>query len=488
MAPKRTSLEIFPPPRPGVAPETGRSAPRVEAPPVPVKPKGSESGLDAVRSRAGEAFGELSRCGEKVKERAGYILKLRSGTATPEEVERNRSERIKGGRRMHGRLESNLIVRARAGKKELKVFQAAARIEITSYEKIIFVEEYFHLTGTLLSIDDPNLVEKKKAFLGDSGRLRGCKTKKERFVVIRQLLEAQKGTVKVKASIDEVDKTLVTFAAHEDKIGVYSAVIASDKASAAFVQKAAVTDNPEQAFAAAAEADPEVKALYEQYQRTWYQEQFSDVFPPETSAVPGATPPEPQQVFNAQRVIEAAGVRFDLAGGSNTGEIRFGSMVREAAVLNVNGEPKLFIYDKNADRGVRGPLELSNVRPELLYSMVDEYFSDKFREFATAESEKDPTKVADSRLLKICHALLPEIADNTGNSLDGRQRRIIANLARLFAAPDKESVSMDDKTRAFVEKMAAHPEQAAFAKDMLARRGFADRGVTISGFLAGLPS
>lgn len=446
-----------------------------------------------VEARAEKAFDELtsrdklSRSAEYVKEWGEYILKLRLGTATPEEVERHRSERRKEGLRMHGRLESNLIVRARADKKELKVFQAAARIEITSYEKIMFVEEYFHLTGTLLSIDDPDLIEKKKAFLGDSGRLRGCKTKKERFVVIRQIIEKQEGTVKAPID-DEVDRTFVTFVAQEDKIGVYSAVIASDKASAAFVQKAAATDDSEKAFAAAAEADPEVKALYEQYQRTWYQEQFSDVFPSETSVVPGATPPEPRQIFNAQRVIEEAGVRFDLAGGSNTGEIRFGSMVREAAILNVNGEPKFFIYDKNADRGVRGPLELSNVRSELLYSMVDEYFSDKFREFATAESEKDPTKVADSRLLKICHALLPEIADNTGNSLDGRQRRIIANLARLFAAPDKESVSMDDKTRAFVEKMAAHPEQAAFAKEALARRGFADSGVTISGFLAGLPS
>jgi hypothetical protein len=172
--------------------------------------------------------------------------------------------------------------------------------------------------------------------------------------------------------------------------------------------------------------------------------------------------------------IHESGIIIHM-GSQNLGEVHFGAMVRRVALYSVNGKPKLFIYDRNADRGIRGPIDPAEVRAELAHALIDDYFSQKFREFATSAAEKDPSKILDRRLFKIVHAFLPSGSDEHMDTLDALQRRIIRNIAILFATPDSTHISLQDKARFLNERISSQPDRLAIAKRKLHERDFPEK-------------
>ncbi|GEM_PF-5141171 len=248
---------------------------------------------------------------------------------------------------------------------------------------------------------------------------------------------------------------------------------------ASFVQKAAVTGDVQKVFEESLQqAPPEIQEQYRRYRETCESQAMVGFFqpPPEVAGAQVGLLSREQSIF-AVRTIEDDGITLHL-GANNLGEIHFGSLVRNVALYSVHGQPKLFIYDENADKGIVGPVDLKEVRATLGNMVIDTYFSERFREYSTRNTEQDPTKVVDASLIKIAHAFLPNMEADQ-ETLDARQQAVLSRLARLLVAPDVRYVSMGDKVK-FLQRVVADPSQTDAARKFLAEGDFLASAETIS--------
>jgi hypothetical protein len=306
-----------------------------------------------------------------------------------------------------------------------------------------------------------------------------AKTKESRKLVATQFLQQmgvgipEDPTVRARA-----EKALVVFGVQDDK----SKLVLQAIKTKAFVDTAVRTGDTTQAFQAAVESSPELKKQYEQYVKTWEQEQFKEVFGVKTVAteVPGAGTPDMPQIFEAERAIENSGVRVQFGNG-NEGRIFLGDLSRDAAIVTVEGKTKLVVYDKNADRGFVGPIEPSQAKETMRGIAIDAYFTKKFQEFSTMDSEKDPAKMKDAKLLDAVHKFLPNGGEGNSDKLSTDEKAIIENLVKLLVKTDKEIVLTEDKVRFLLEYVAVDPQRLAKAKKLLStKRGDEDKGLSLA--------
>lgn len=299
-----------------------------------------------------------------------------------------------------------------------------------------------------------------------------------------RIAQQVKGTFHLPESAEELRFFLVEFKTTGVPLETLAAAFQNEKFTRAFTAQAARTSDVQQAFEASLQqAPPELQEQYRRYQEVCQSESMADVFKPPPK-IDGARvePLSPDQSLFAVHTIKADGIVLHM-GENHRGEVHFGSMVRDVALYSVNGKPRLFIYDENADKGVVGPVDPIEVRAALSNIVIDTYFSEKFREFSTSGTEQDPTKVVDTALFKIVHAFLPEMRDGSSEELYARQQRMLANLARLLVAPDKKYVSIADKVE-FLRRVVDDPAQQDAARKFLAENDFSvpENTVTISDF------
>lgn len=286
-------------------------------------------------------------------------------------------------------------------------------------------------------------------------------------------------------SAEELMMFLVQFKMTGAPLEIFVRAFENEQFTASFVRHAAVTGDVQKVFEESLQqAPPEIREQYRRYRETCESQALVDFFqaPPEVAGAEVVSPSQDQSIFAIQ-TIEDNGVILHL-GANNLGEIHFGSLVRNVALYSVDGQPKLFIYDENADKGVVGPIDPKEVRAALGNIVVDTYFSEKFMEFSTRDSEQDPTKVVDASLFKIAHAFLPEM-EVQQEVLSARQKAVLSNLVRFLVAPDASYVSMGDKVL-FLRRVAADPAQTDAARKFLAENDFSasEKAISMSDFEA----
>ncbi|MDP2643286.1 MAG: hypothetical protein Q8P62_05590 [Candidatus Peregrinibacteria bacterium] len=242
--------------------------------------------------------------------------------------------------------------------------------------------------------------------------------------------------------------------------------------------------DPEEAFEKAMKKSSlKLQKSFEKYSKQWQSSNVSDVFSENVVTVAGVKVEVPagDDVKAAVAAYQQEGVRIDIPADSHVGMVHIGSgIVREVAMYYVNGSPKLFVYDGNADKGVRGPIDSAKAKEAFFEMSIDDYFSKKFREFATFDSEKDPTKVADNKLLKVAHAFFPDSALNK-IALDAGTRQLLDNFAYLCVTPDERYLSMNKKIDLF-DLIANDPLTSYDAKKILSERNFVKTKGTLSVF------
>lgn len=228
---------------------------------------------------------------------------------------------------------------------------------------------------------------------------------------------------------------------------------------------------------------PELQKSFQSYSQQWQSPGISDVFPggPTTIAGVKVEIPSSDNVVAAVAAYQQEGVQIDIPPNGNAGVIRIGDAVtREAAVYFVDGTSKLFVYDQNADEGVRGPIDLKAAQEIFFEISVDDYFSRKFREYSTLDSEKDPTKIVDNRLSKMAHAFFPS-SELRKVTLDIRTRQLLDNLAYLCVTPDERYASIDKKIN-FFDRIVIDPLSSWAAETLLSESNFTKKQSTLSTF------
>lgn len=340
-------------------------------------------------------------------------------------------------------------------------------------------EVFTAFTRTPIALANPKADEELKKFDDYFPENFEDKPEQERLAIVERVA-AQLG---IKDDPRTLDALVLDLEKQKSDVGFLS----REQVIVAMSAQSARTDNPEEAFAAAVASSPELRREYEAYVSVWRSEHVSSVYGPEIPQVDGAKVEKLSRdaSFFVVHTIEDQGLKLHL-GENNLGEIHFGSMMRDVALYSVDGQPRLFIYDENADKGVVGPVDPKEVRVALGNIMIDTYFSGKFQEFSTSGTEQDPTKVADAALFGIAHKLLPEM-EKGQEDLNENQHYILDNLARLFVRPDTQYVSMGDKTE-FLRRVVNDPALRDEARNFLLENDFSapDNMMTMSDFESAL--
>jgi len=242
--------------------------------------------------------------------------------------------------------------------------------------------------------------------------------------------------------------------------------------------------DPEEAFEKAMKKSSlKLQKSFKKYSKQWQNSSVSDVFSENTGTVAGVKVevPSGDEVKAAVVAYQQEGVHIDIPSGGNVGVVHIGNEIeRDAAIYYVDGSPKLFVYDRNADEGIRGPIDSSKAKEAFFEMSIDDYFSKKFREFATFDSEKDPTKVADNKLLKVAHAFFPDSALNK-IALDVGTKQLLDNFAYLCVTVDEKYLSMSKKID-FFDRISNDPLASYAAKKILSERDFVKERGNLSVF------
>jgi hypothetical protein len=228
------------------------------------------------------------------------------------------------------------------------------------------------------------------------------------------------------------------------------------------------------------QGSPELQKSFNDYFRQWQSPGVADVFPPNPDTMAGVKVETPSnaQIRSGLKAYQQEGIKIDISPESHTGIVYIGdTIMREAAIYLVDNAPRLFIYDHNADKGIRGPIAPDKGKDLFFEISVDDYFSRKFREFSTVDSEKDPTKLGDNKLLKIVHAFF-SLAALQNVKLDINSRQLLDNLAYLTVANDDHYVSIMDKVQ-FFDRIINDPLKSWAAKNLLSKKDFTKKGYSL---------
>lgn len=260
--------------------------------------------------------------------------------------------------------------------------------------------------------------------------------------------------------------------------------VKDETARAEFIKLIEQGEDYDKAFEEAIKkGSPELQKSFQSYSQQWQSPSISDVFPGEPTTIAGVKVeiPSSNNVVAAVAAYQQEGVRIDIPPNSNAGTIHIGDTVtREAAIYIVGNASKLFIYDQNADGGIRGPIDSKGAQEALFEIYIDDYFSRKFREYSTLDSEKDPTKVVDNKLLKMVRAFFPSSKLHK-TTLDTRNRQLLDNLAYLCVTPDDKYPSISKKT-GFFDRIVIDPLSSWAAETLLSESDFTKKQGTLSTF------
>lgn len=227
-------------------------------------------------------------------------------------------------------------------------------------------------------------------------------------------------------------------------------------------------------------ASPEVRERFNAYLERW---RAMDRANANQQSLPGRSADltsMPSQ--SAVSEIETSGAVFrHFAGGQC--EIQFGMTARPAHLRSLeNGKVALFIEDKEADRGVRGPLDPSQAADEMWKIKIDDYVSRKFREFLPRTEEKDAAQIPDVQLDKMARALFPRIFEAHGEELEPAQKSLLDNFAALLAEPDPKYLFVGDKLKFLEERVLGQKDRLEIVRKMLGERtSRSGRNYSISG-------
>lgn len=407
-------------------------------------------------------------------------LKAHTEGFEPDEAQRgidgrtkSRSESRERGFYFGGHTVKNVYRRTsilkKAGKKRNEI-QKAVVSDCHHEFRMAQVQVYTVITGKKVRLIDPKTDELLRQLDKAVPDNYADQSRPERLRIIEQITP-QLG---IQAAPEVVDAAFLDLKNVEDHTSITVDTV-NDKKGFDEIWKQSDTADPEQAFLEAIkQSSQKVRARYQEYLETWQAESVSAIFTPlEINGVPVESLSE-VALQNAKQIIKTGtGITLNMEEG-NYGTIEFGDFFGGCALHSVNGEPKLFIYDRNADRGVRGPIDPAEIRSELAHALIDDYFSEQFRQLVPQGSEVDPQKIADAKLFKIVHAFLPPGSDEHMDTLNALQRRIMRNLAILFATPNPNSeyISLEDKAR-FLNNLK--PDRLAIAKIKLQERDFPEK-------------
>lgn len=438
-------------------------------PGAPITREKAREGIAGVRDRAEAAMRELE-----------YEMRVMTGEMKREFMKARVDARLefrkkgKKGFFIDYALTSRIYERMRTfrnKRKEWKRARLEAKQDLVRYRRAREFEALSVITHVSVPAGDTKQLARAFRRLDDAVPENFEHLKKEEQLRISGAVVTQFGVsedpVYVRAVLLDLEK-------QKDDAAFMERALEEERVAMALISQSAETDDPEKAVTEALkEGSPELQKAYEEYLEVWRSENVVDVFAAPMPEISGAEVLSLSEERAAAAVTEIheSGVIIHM-GSQNLGEVHFGTMVRRVALYSVNGEPKLFIYDRNADRGVRGPIDPTEVRAELAHALVDDYFSEQFLDLVGRGSEADPQKIADAKLFGIVHAFLPPGSDEHMDRLDATQRYIIRNVAILFATPDSTHISLEDKARFLNERIASQPDRLATAKRKLNERDF----------------
>lgn len=390
-----------------------------------------------------------------------YIQAWVEGKVDPKQIAERFRMRAEEARTKRVEYARTVALRLTAYNGDRRKVREATERDIRLQTRIARHELYWKLTGSVMKIGDTAAEREVDArldhpFLRGIGRFKKEERDKkcEQFIRDRHI----KGL-----SAPEVSGLAVSHFKSEQEMQVVSNLVADKPALTAFEKTVKQGKTADQALEAAAAASPDgFGKKYREYVATWEQEQFKEILePPVLDVIPGAAPPGESQIAEAQRAIPA-GVTFNIENG-NEGEIQFGSLIRDAAIISVNNQPRLVVYDSNADRGFVGPTEPAKAKEVMRSIAIDAYFTEQFQKSSTLDSEKDPAKMRDAKLLDVVHKFLPNGGEGQTDRLTDLERGLVENLVRLLVKPDKEFISVQDKAK-FLLRIAEDESSDRFVK------------------------
>lgn len=418
---------------------------------------------DEVRDSAEKAFKEMEKS-----------ARLDAGTLKVAEAVADYDAARREGVSLKGKLAGRVFEVLKATPSDPRLVKNRLEHEISREGIELEAKGFMVLHEKQVKLADPKARVEIKKFFGEVvAEYAQCKTKTDCDVIIERFRQKNGITGKNK---QEVAKVVAILAQQKGKTTIMSKLVNNPKSLQILIQQSFITSDPEQALYSAVMASSEAKKEYEAYVELWSQEQFQDVVGQEMSANAGgdlatSSPATPEEAAAFVDFIRQSGVEVHL-GENNFGEIHFGEHSRDIVVCRVDGETSIFIKDRDADRGVRGPLSPQAVPLELGNIVLDAYFSEKFR-MAQREGTSDPTSVADAKLFHFIHELLPNLEQSGVFRLSGKEKKLLANLAGLFAGPDEDRkfALMADKVR-FFERVMANPAASHFARELLQTKTF----------------
>lgn len=466
-------------PKPPKEKPKAKSAPRARPAPAPTTPEKAREGIAGVRANA-----------EAIFKRLDYYAKVAFGDIPPELMRANTDARLnlrkipKKGLRfdrdylvpLHERMRSH-----RKKKKPLKEAIAKGLDDNRRFLRARQIEAMFVATGLRVKIGDTQAIAEARRKFCEIIPDDLPSSKEEQLHIAQNVIQQFDSS----ADPEYVRTVIVDLEKQEDDAVLFERALQEEQVAQAFAEQSVAIDDPEKAFAEALKkGSPELQKAYDEYLAFWNSESVADVIAPLMPEILNVSLETASEVQTRAAVseIHESGVTIHM-GSQNYGEVHFGTLVRPCALYAVNGEPKLFIYDRNADRGVRGPIDPTEVRAELAHALMDEYFSEQFRHFAGAGSEVDPQKIADAKLFKIVHAFLPPGSDEHMDRLDATQHKIIRNLAILFATPDSTThISLENKARFLEAQIISQPDRLAMARRWLQENDLTSEKLTFSEF------
>lgn len=409
--------------------------------------------------------GKVERMGECTVEMSVYMKSWSDGTVDSRQVDRYLRARLEMAHTKEIEYFGVMRSRAKANNGDLIKVKEGTERDVRSQREIARYELYYGLTHEVVKPGDKTGERKVNSLLGHPFvKSMGSLNREEMNRGFGEFMRVNKNRIKVAAP--EAKNLLVSDFKWGQEMQV-AFKLTNDKNALAAFNKAVVVDgkNANQALEDAMQASPDFKREYYEYVAIWEQDQFKEVFgeKPIPVEVPGVATPDQAQLTDAKRAIADSGVRVDF-GDSNEGKISLGNLSKDAAIVNVDGQTKLVIYDENADRGFIGPIEPAKAKETMRGIAIDAYFTEQFQKASTLDSVNDPSKMKDAKLFEVVRMFLPKGGEGQTDALTASERGLVGNLVRLLVKPDEEFVSIQDKARFLLEYVAIDPSSDRFLK------------------------
>lgn len=360
--------------------------------------------------------------------------------------ERLRAPRIKNGKLLYDPEKARFVaIRARTAK-DPQNFRLDIGGDLKSLKLKRRLELGIVLKGAAPNLGDPKSEEKMRdevaAVLSDP-LLKNFSETCDPDLVVSQTLVAK---YKLPVSPGKFKAMILDNLASESEDAFLNTAINKDlfvnQLIKASLENSTLTD--EELLTQVIAQDPELAKQYEEYQKQWSREEVTQAYAQVDA--PTSRPPTSDEVTNFASAVGATGVELTVSGGA-AGEVHFGSFERDATIVIVDDKPQVVFLDPDADNGLRGPYQPGELRAAVRETMIDNYVSKKFREFAPRGGENDPTTLSDKMLSGTVEKLVPALASWQGTEdFAPHDRRALEFTARLFSTPEG-STSMADKAR-----------------------------------------